>query len=140
LGFVFPFAAALFLASCAYLPWYLHSRGYWKQEIDVDQLHFHLQAKLALLIPRELTGAGYFGTLLVVLLALYGLLHWRKDRSDRLLWLAVIVTPVGLAVLADLVFDHFFAIRQVIFVLPPLAIACAAGLERVYETKNPVSL
>lgn len=131
-----PFSAVLVVATCAYLPWYFHSRGYWKQEIDAAQLHFHLQARLALLIPRELTGAGYVGALAVVLLAVYGIPCLRKEGSDWLLWGAMILAPVCLAILTDFVFDYFFAIRQVIFVLPPLAMAGAAGLERMYKERG----
>ena len=126
-----PFLASLLIADCAYLPWYLHSKPFWRQEVDASQLHFHLQPKLALLIPRELIGSGYFGTAVVLLLSIYGFSYLRKLEADRLLWLFMIVVPLCLTLAADVFFDYFFAIRQVIFVLPPLAITSAAGLERL---------
>lgn len=131
-----PMAAVTLAAGCAYLPWYLHSRGFWKQEIEASQLHFHLQAKLALLIPRELIGAGYIGTLVVALLSIYGFAYFSKRGDDWLLWFLNVVVPICMIVLADLVFDYFFAIRQVIFVLPALAILAAGGLERLWEERG----
>jgi 4-amino-4-deoxy-L-arabinose transferase-like glycosyltransferase len=131
-----PVLAAILMAVGAYVPWYLHSRVFWRQEVNASQLHFHLQPKLAILIPRELLGSGYLGTAVVVFLSAYGLSYLRKQEADRLLWLAMIVVPLGLAIAADVFFDYFFAIRQVIFVLPPLAIASAAGLERLSQEKR----
>jgi uncharacterized membrane protein len=131
---LFSLLSVLCVSALAYLPWYLHSRAFWRQEIEASQLHFHLQPKLLLLIPRELTGAGYAGTAALVLLSFYGI-PW-LPKGERSLWALLIVLPVCLVVLADLAFDYFFAIRQIIFVLPPLAITSAAGVVRLWQTKG----
>jgi hypothetical protein len=45
------------------------------------------------------------------------------------LWLLYFVLPIFCAVAADAWFGYFLAIRQVIFVLPPLALLLTAGVE-----------
>jgi hypothetical protein len=120
-------------AICAYLPWYFYARGFWRQEVAVSQLHFHPQLKLGLLILREMSGAGYAGTAILLALSVAGSLYSRKRNREWLLWVLSFWLPICFVVLADWLFDYFFAIRQVIFVLPALAVLAAAGLERLWE-------
>ena len=125
-------ASAILVAGALYLPWYFHARGFWREEVSVEGLHFHPQAKLPLLVARELLGLGYAGTILVIALAIYG---WRgRSRGAPVrdsFWILAAVLPILMVILADWLFDYFFAIRQVIFVLPAFAVLAALGLERI---------
>jgi hypothetical protein len=126
------------VACLAYLPWYFLARGHWSQEVNAEDLHFHWQAKLPLLILRELLGSGYIGTMLALAFAAYAWRAPEKKPEKRLLLLTVLV-PITLTVFADTAFDYFFAIRQVITVLPALVILIAYGLERVESRKLAVA-
>ena len=124
--------SAILLAGALYLPWYFYARGFWREEVSVEGLHFHPQAKLPLLVVRELLGLGYAGTMLVIALAFYA---WR-GRSPAApvrdsFWILAAVLPVLMVILADWWFDYFFAIRQVIFVLPAFAVLAAEGVGRI---------
>lgn len=119
-------------AVCAYLPWYLYARGFWRQEVAVSQLHFHPQLKLGLLIVREMNGAGYAGTAVLLVLAAMGALYLHRRQREWLLWVLSFSLPICCVVLADWMFDYFFAIRQVIFVLPALAVLASAGIEHLW--------
>lgn len=130
------FSLIVLFAGAVYLPWYLHSRTYWRQEVEVSALHFRLEPKLPLLILRELAGSGYAGSILLIMLSVYGLRVLSRLQGDWSLWVTSFVMPLCLVVAADLVFDYFFAIRQVIFVLPSLAVMAAAGLERLFGEKG----
>jgi hypothetical protein len=77
------------------------------------------------MILRELIAAGYIGSLLVLAGFAYGL----TKRRDWPLWLLYLVVPIVCAVAADAWFGYFLAIRQMIFVLAPLALLFAAGVE-----------
>jgi len=77
------------------------------------------------MILRELVAAGYIGSLLVLAGFAYGL----TKRRDSSLWLLYFVAPIVCAVAADAWFGYFLAIRQMIFVLAPLALLFTAGVE-----------
>ena len=77
------------------------------------------------MILRELVAAGYIGSLLVLAGFAYGLTR----RQDWPLWLLYLMVPIVCAVAADAWFGYFLAIRQMIFVLAPLALLFTAGVE-----------
>jgi uncharacterized membrane protein len=121
--------AALFLAALAFLPWYSYAHAFWRESIETSHFRSTVNSKTPLMILRELIGAGYPGALLVLVGASAGLaVKFRIDR-DTLFWTLQLACPVFLALLADAVFGYFVAIRQMIFLLAPLAILFAAGLE-----------
>jgi hypothetical protein len=85
-------------------------------------------------VLHEITGAGYFGTLLLLggvwgAFRSAGILGFQWPPEGRAFYALWAVTPLALAPLADVAFNHFFAIRQVIFVLPPLLLLFALGAE-----------
>jgi hypothetical protein len=81
---------------------------------------------------RELTGSGYIGTAILVLLASLGLNRFPK----KLFWIFCVAVPIALAFLADWLFGYFFAIRQVISVLTPLCLLAARAIEAL-SVKRP---
>ena len=119
-----------------YLPWYFAARANWRQEINVEQLHFHLQAKLPLLIAREVIGSGYAGTALVLFLAILAFRFAEGLPEARRVLLFSGVLPIVLAVATDYKFDYFFAIRQIITVLPAASVLATLGLEGLSRRKG----
>jgi len=126
---------ALFLAALAFLPWYSYARRFWRESIETSHFHSTLNVKTPLLILHELIGAGYPGAILLLIGVCIGLVMKFRSRPDRLFWILQLACPVLLALLADQVFGYFVAIRQMIFLLAPLAILFAAGVEALIERR-----
>jgi len=119
--------AANVLAALLFLPWFLYARHAWIVSIPPNG---HTGAvKAAELIARELVGAGYLGTALLLLLAIAG---WRKqvsaDARNASFLAACVLVPIPLILTGNAVFHYFLAARQFIFVLPPLCLLAATGL------------
>jgi hypothetical protein len=123
---------AIGLACLAFTPWYYHAHNLWRESVVSGNLDHPVTAKASLLILHELTGAGYIGTLLVLVLTSLGL--WSLEIRERALWILYLISPVLGAVVADTLFGYFLAIRQMIFVLVPLSLLAAAGFGRLVET------
>ena len=118
-------ALALGIAGLIFAPWYLHSVALWRTAVTVGQLKGTISLRAVPMILRELVAAGYIGSLLLLAGFAYGL----KKRQDWPLWLLYLVVPIVCAVAADAWFGYFLAIRQMIFVLAPLALLFTAGVE-----------
>jgi uncharacterized membrane protein len=118
-------ALAIGIAGLIFAPWYLHSAGSWHTAVAIGQLKGTIGLRALPMILRELVAAGYIGSLLVLAGFVYGLMK----RRDWPLWMLYFVVPIVCAVAADAWFGYFLAIRQMIFVLPPLALLFAAGVE-----------
>jgi len=116
--------AAYLAAALCFLPWYLWARDLWHAaRLASPGHHFAASATMPLMIFRELSGTGYYGSALLLILCLLAL------RRVSLLCLLVIV-PVAAAVACDFVFDYFLAARQFLWALPALAVLATAGIER----------
>jgi 4-amino-4-deoxy-L-arabinose transferase-like glycosyltransferase len=118
-------ALALGIAGLIFAPWYLHSAASWRTAVAIGQLKGTITLRAAPMILRELVAAGYISSLLVLAGFAYGL----TKRQDWLLWLLYFTVPIVCAVAADAWFGYFLAIRQMIFVLTPLALMFTAGVE-----------
>lgn len=116
---------ALGIAGLVFAPWYLHSAALWRTAVAIGQLKGTIGLRAVPMILRELVAAGYIGSLLVLAGFAYGL----KKRHDWPLWLLYFAVPIICAVAADAWFGYFLAIRQMIFVLAPLALLFTAGVE-----------
>ena len=118
-------ALALGIAGLIFAPWYLHSAALWRTAVAIGQLTGAITLGAVPMILRELIAAGYVGSLLVLAGFAYGLTR----RQDWPLWLLYLMAPIVCAVAADAWFGYFLAIRQIIFVLAPLALMFTAGVE-----------
>jgi uncharacterized membrane protein len=118
-------ALAIGIAGLIFAPWYLHSAASWRTAVAVGQLKGTIGPRAVPMILRELVAAGYVGSLLVLAGFTYGLTR----RQDWPLWLLYLMAPIVCAVAADAWFGYFLAIRQMIFVLAPLALMFTAGVE-----------
>jgi hypothetical protein len=118
-------AVVVGIAGLMFAPWYLHSAASWRTAVEIGQLKGTITLRAIPMIIRELVGAGYIGALL----ALAGFTYGLTKRRDWPLWLLYFAGPIICAVAADASFGYFLAIRQMIFVLAPLALLFAAGVE-----------
>jgi hypothetical protein len=126
--------ALILLSMLSFLPWYLHAKASWNALTGSLTERYRFSPGNILMILKELTGAGYIGTGLV-LVALYCAVRYRAIQ-DKALWVLCAMMPVAGAVFCDIAFGYFLAIRQMLFVLAPLAALAAAGIESLYRRRR----
>jgi hypothetical protein len=121
------------VAAALFLPWYLYARRFWMQAVANAGYQSSLSWKTPLMIARELSGGGYLLTAALLALALAG--YWRTEMppsNKRLLALWIIV-PVPLVMAANTLFHYFFAIRQLLFIVPPLCVLAGEYLPTLHR-------
>lgn len=120
-------AALLSVSLAAFAPWYLYARSLWVGAIQSSGIRFQLEPATFRMALREISGGGYAVSIPLILLAIYGV--WRGNLTRPHKWmLACSLTLPPVCVLAvDAWFGYFFAIRQLIFILPALVILSAEG-------------
>ena len=116
---------AVGVAGLVFAPWYLHSAPMWRESVAAGRLRDSIGWRVVPMILRELPGAGYIGTGLLLI----GVAAGAFKRRAGLLWVSCALIPVLCAVGADVSFGYFPAVRQMIFILPALALLFTAGLE-----------
>jgi hypothetical protein len=117
--------AALTLAAVAIVPWYATYRASWAAQMAEEQLA-GWNWRSGLVFVREISGSGYIGS--AILFAGVGL-GLRQSRDPQRFWLFWTIIPLAALPIANVAFHYFFAIRQVIFVLPVLVLLFVAGAE-----------
>ena len=120
---------ALGVAGALFLPWYFYGSPHWRAEIASDVIQSHYGFREGLLIFKELVGLGILGSALVLAASYLGLR--KSSREFRSFWLLLIGVPIAGAVSADMALGYFVAIRQMIFVLTPLALLATLGFEQI---------
>jgi len=119
--------AALAAACVLFAPWYLHSRGAWALGIAASQYRFSMAPKTLWMLLREISGGGYLASLPLIGATVLG---WRRaDTLVRRFLLGGVISGVVCAIAADAASGYFFAVRQVLFVLPALLLLAAAGMQ-----------
>lgn len=91
------------------------------------------------MILHELAGAGYIGTLIVLSLAIVGICRGLVNAEQRLFWSLYLLVPVIGAIAGDLFFGYFLAIRQMLFLVAPLALLSVVGVESRPRTGSILS-
>jgi hypothetical protein len=109
-------------AAASFLPWMIYARSGWQETMIVSRFQFTAGWKTPLMILRELSGAGYWGSGLLLVSAAAGA---RAIASPVLLAAVSAVTLVG-GIAADAALGYFVAARQFICALPPLAVMTTA--------------
>jgi uncharacterized membrane protein len=117
--------AALALAALAIVPWYAYYRTSWTAQMAEEQLA-GWNWRSGLVFLREISGSGYIGSAILFTGVALGL---RQTRDPRRFWLFWTIIPLIALPVANVLFNYFFAIRQVIFVLPVLILLFVAGAE-----------
>ena len=133
-------AAALVAMVASFLPWYLYAAPRWRETIQAGGFELHLGWKTPLMLLREISGAGYAGGILLALLAVLGLERGSSGFAMKTFLLACVAVPVAAVLMVDAVFHYFLAIRQMIFILPPLVLLAADGLTAVLRKPGRIAV
>jgi hypothetical protein len=128
---------AFAIAVASFSPWYFFSKTNWSSGIAGAGLHFAFSARTPLMLFREVAGAGYWGSGLLLILCAIAV---TSKAPHRMFFLLMIAVPVVLALLADGMFGYFVAARQILWVLPAVAILAAQAMERNYRLALPVTI
>jgi hypothetical protein len=132
-----PVASAIASAGLAFVPWYLHAVANWRADPVVTGAHETVTWRVVPMILHEVTGAGY----VVAALAIVGVAAaFALGFANRWFWVLYLLVPVVTALVADAVFGYFPAIRQIIFVLAPLALLFTVGVEALFARWPMVGL
>jgi mannosyltransferase len=126
------------LAAILFLPWYLYARGLWVHAVTEAGYQSSLNWKTPLMILRELSGGGYLLTLALLALAACGYLRTGMGNSAKRLLILWITVPLPLVLAANALFHYFFAIRQLLFIVPPLCILAAEGVWALQKGWRPL--
>jgi MFS family permease len=93
-----------------------------------------------LLILREISGAGYWGSGILTIACIIGLRSRLLERRYKQLLFLTIAGPIAGALIADALFDYFIAIRQMIFALPGIVLLASEGFHTVYRRRSIAGL
>ena len=115
------------IAMAAFFPWYWFSKTTWSSGIAGTGVRFVFTAKTPLMLFREVAGAGYWGSGLLLILCLMAIRRKSRDTGFLLLLIGI---PVVLALAADAMSGYFVATRQILWVLPAIAVLAARGVGR----------
>ena len=130
-------ATALAVAGLGFSPWYWASINYWKHYLAVTaDVGFHVTWKFVLLPIQEISGGGYLCSIPLLFLSAIGYRSRHLSRPLKNCLLLGILSGFAGAFATDLTFGYFFAIRQVLFILVPLILLTAAGIEDLLEHKR----
>jgi uncharacterized membrane protein YhaH (DUF805 family) len=124
-------------ALLCFMPWYCWTKASWGASITTQHLSPGISFRSPLLIAREISGAGYFGSALLLGTAVLGLRRVKSRRWSSFLVLTAVI-PVVVALAIDSWTGYFFAIRQIIFVLTPICILSAFGINSAIESSAHV--
>jgi uncharacterized membrane protein len=128
------------IGATLFLPWYLYARGFWMQAVTEAAYQSSLTWKTPLMVMRELSGGGYLLTVALLALALGGYLWTGMPHSSKRLLALWIFVPLPLVMLANTLFHYFFAIRQLLFIVPPLCVLAGEGLLALRKGWRPLAV
>jgi hypothetical protein len=117
-------AIGLAVATIGLIPWYSYFRADWSAVVAEQRLAA-FDPKSVLVLLHEVSGSGYPGT--AILLAGISLTF----RRPRPFWLLGIAIPIIAVFIANLALHYFFATRQLVFILPALALLFTLGGSRL---------
>jgi hypothetical protein len=125
---------AFTLTIVAFLPWYLWAKGKWAIDMGPNSLHFSASWKTPLMLFREIAGAGYWGSALLLILCTLALARGSRAHRTQSLLALLIAAPILSVFASDALFNYFLAARQFMWVLPAVAILTATTIERHERT------
>ena len=117
---------AVGVAGLSFLPWYvLQHQAQAQYALIVKPIaFFSIRQITPLVLLHDLSGGGYVCTAAALVLAVVGVRF-----SQKLLWYTLIASLAG-PILMDVIFNYFFAERQLLFSMPALILLAAQGFER----------
>jgi len=116
-------------AAIAYLPWFLWSKSIWIAGIGQQKFGVSFSSKTPLMIFREMLGAGYWGSGLLLILCAFCFKERALGRSSSNLIGFLIVIPILSGLAIDAWFSYFIAARQFLWILPAVALIGTAAVE-----------
>lgn len=131
---------AVAFAIAAFLPWYFWTKANWSSGLAGVGIHFVYSAKTPLMLFREVAGAGYWGSGLLLILCALAIGRLGQHPQTQVFLLTLVGVPIVLALAADGIFGYFIAARQILWVLPAVAILAAQGIERNARVAVPVAV
>jgi uncharacterized membrane protein len=122
-------------AVLSYLPWYIpqHRAQVAYALVSPPTAFFNWRQIDPRIVLHDSTGGGYWCAVPLLALAAWGAL---RAGPQRRLLLYLICGSVAGPILMDLVFNYFFAERQLLFAMPAVILLAAQGFERLAK---PVS-
>jgi hypothetical protein len=122
--------AAYAVAGLSFMPWLMVAHSHWREAIAQSHGGFVWTPSLVLLLFRECVGDGYPTAVPITVLAAAGVfaVARRPFRHPRLPVLTAVLAGVLLGLVADAKFNYFFAMRQVIYMVPFLLLLAAEGV------------
>ena len=130
-------AASLAGAALLFAPWLLTSAHNWTTYALAMEETFTLQPRLPLMLLREISGGGYVCSLSLLAFVAAGCLSRNVGNLVKRQLFAGAAGCVLLALVCDVAFGYFFAIRQVISALVPLGLLAGEGWAEVRERWGP---
>lgn len=127
---------AVVAAGTSFLPWYVaqHTAQTQQAAISKPTAFFSIHQIAPQVLLHDLSGGGYICT--IALLALAGLGAWRSNR----LLVATLAASLAGPILMDVVFNYFFAERQLLFAMPALVLLALHGVKRIRkEGRSPAA-
>jgi 4-amino-4-deoxy-L-arabinose transferase-like glycosyltransferase len=122
--------SALAASVLLFLPWYFWSKDKWAAGLGPNTIHFSATVNTPLLLFREIAGAGYWGSGLLLIVCAIALTSRLPSPRTHLLLVLLIAAPLLGVLAADFIFNYFIAARQFIWVLPAVAILAASAADK----------
>ena len=109
---------ALVFISISYIPWFVHQRNAASASIASLHLGPVVTLRTPLMIIRELFGAGFAGSVLIIAGVMIGVFSSRMTRNEKLFGALLVGVPLIAPIAADWCFGYFVASRQWLFSIP----------------------
>ncbi len=125
------------IAAILFVPWLIAVEPRWVRSIATNGVRFLMQPSLALLIVRELVGDGYIASVPLLILAVWSLIRSGHGRAVRVSLGVAVLTGIVIAGVADAILNYFFAIRQIVYILPFLILLSVDGAAHLWRRSKP---
>jgi hypothetical protein len=126
--------AANAVAAALFLPWLIFAAPLSRDSVQRQGYEFRPGFSILSITFREVCG-HYAIVALVALACIYALRMPDTIRGTRsFLWISVLL-PIAGAVIGDAIGSYFFAARQIIFIIPGIALLAAEGCGRLLENR-----
>jgi Dolichyl-phosphate-mannose-protein mannosyltransferase len=133
--FVMP---AIGAAGLSFLPWYVLQRQAQAQyALTIKPIaFFSFRQVMPQVLLHDLTGGGYACTAALLVLAAWAVFSKAPEIINKRLLVYTVAISVAGPILMDILFNYFFAERQILFALPALIVLAGLGFERLCQERR----